>query len=191
MFHVRVRPKVDNQGAVSPDLPFFGDSFVIEAPEVIPNVMLILVFYFTYRYAVEWFQSAVSRRDKLASRVDASVSALLSVSATLVFAAQRISLNFQLSDVVTAPRLAILGFAIICFAMSLFLIYVAADLFVIEWLAGFQSPGSTRAAFYAFLLVSSLPAWWAVFSGDDLNVSGGIGGLAALTLTLWFGHQVL
>lgn len=88
--YARIRPNPDPEtGFAKPNLPVLGDSFVVEAPEVIPNILLLVVAYFVYRYLVEWFQSDASRRTGRASRADLWVTLAIAFSGIGVFVLQR------------------------------------------------------------------------------------------------------
>lgn len=183
--YVRVRPRVDSEGVSSPDLPVIGDSFVIEAPQVIPNVMVLLVIYFSYRYAVEWFQSSEVRRKSVASRIDAGVSMLLATAAVVVFVAQRSGFSFQLSGLLTPSRLT--GFImalVVCMGYGFLVISVVVS----SW----RSTGrADRLRFEVQVVVafSSLPGLaFAFYQTGPITFWVGIGILAgvAATYTLIF-----
>ncbi len=81
-------------------IPFAETHVTFENAEVFPVIILMLVFYFTFRVAVEWNQCNEERKDKFAAQVDLYVAYMIAGIALIIYVLHQMS-SLRLADILT------------------------------------------------------------------------------------------
>lgn len=74
-----------------PDAPMESLKITFKSPQAVPYVLIALVFYFAYRFIVEWFQSNPKKRELRVSRVDFWVAHWIAIVALAIVVIQLVS----------------------------------------------------------------------------------------------------
>jgi hypothetical protein len=81
---------------ISPE-PIQSLKLTLKSPQAVPYVLIVLLFYFAFRFTVEWYQTSESRRSILVSRIDYVVSHAIAIAAVTLYVIQTL-LKIQLAN---------------------------------------------------------------------------------------------
>jgi hypothetical protein len=82
---------------LSPETSFENVKIVFKSPQAAPLVLIALIAYFWFRFAVEWLQCDEARRLRIPAQFDFYAAQVLATSALVLFAVQR-WLSLQVAD---------------------------------------------------------------------------------------------
>lgn len=159
--------------------PIESINITLNKPEVLPYVLAFLTVYFSFRYAIEWFQMDPQRRVQRPSQIDFLAAQLLGFAALIVFSIQQ-WMNIQLVDYIatTAGDALIMGF-LVSYAIDI----LAGMMFLTKKLTVHIAVAVTVSLALVFVLLKMIQ-----YSGWGAAVSflGGLT-LGGITTTfLWF-----
>jgi hypothetical protein len=72
---------------------------IVKTPNAVPVVLLILVFYFGYRLAIEWAQCNLERRANAAAKLDYRIAHAIAFTAVTIYVVQYL-LRAQIIDII-------------------------------------------------------------------------------------------
>lgn len=155
----------------------------LKSPEAIPWAILILVFFFLYRYWVEWRQCDLKRRVFFVARVDFYVSLGIPTSAILLYFGQ-LFWDVQLADVLGEESV-FMRYTYAVFGIAMFLMGVRPHLRSMELVNGRDSTGLVGSLKWIAYLIFALSSFSIVYTTKIAITSSFVRNVTELVLILF------